>query len=126
MGLPSDTKSRYVTANKKLFMWNLLQVPSWMKETIAMVPSPLSEISQNSLIFGRRYQKFLREQGNKSKNMLAICASCKSIRDKNDGWTAVEDFFTDIVFSHGICPDCCEKLYPGFDIADLDKDGFDI
>ncbi|MBA3010605.1 MAG: response regulator [Proteobacteria bacterium] len=74
----------------------------------------------------KRYQKFLREQGNKSKNMLAICASCKSIRDKNDGWTAVEDFFTDIVFSHGICPDCCEKLYPGFDITDPDKDGFDI
>jgi PAS domain S-box-containing protein len=73
----------------------------------------------------QQYQKFLRAQRNKGKDMLAICANCKSVRDKKAGWIQVEDFFADVVFSHGICPDCCEKLYPEFDFSELDEDDFD-
>jgi len=47
----------------------------------------------------KQYQKFLKGQGNKSKDMLAICANCKSVRDKKKGWVQVEDFFVDVVFS---------------------------
>ena len=72
-----------------------------------------------------QYQKFLKAQKNKGKDMLAICANCKSVRDKKVGWIQVEDFFADVVFSHGICPDCCEKLYPEFDLSELDEDDFD-
>ncbi len=74
----------------------------------------------------KQHQKFLRVHGNKSKNMLAICANCKSVRDKKNSWIQVEDFFVDVIFSHGICPDCCEKLYPDFDISELYEDNFDI
>ena len=74
----------------------------------------------------KQYQKFLRLRSDKTKDMLAICANCKSIRDKKDGWIQVEDFFVDVIFSHGICPDCCEKLYPEFDISELDEENFDI
>jgi len=74
----------------------------------------------------KQYQKFLKVQGDKSKNMLAICANCKSVRDKKNSWIQVEDFFEDIIFSHGICPACCEKLYPDFDLSELDKEDFDI
>lgn len=74
----------------------------------------------------KQYQKFLKTRSNNTKDMLAICASCKSIRDKKEGWVQVEDFFADIIFSHGICPACCEKLYPDFDIAELDEETFDI
>jgi PAS domain S-box-containing protein len=70
----------------------------------------------------KQYQQFLRLQEDKSKDMLAICANCKSIRDKKKGWVSVEDFFTDIVFSHGICADCCDKLYPDFDFSELAED----
>jgi PAS domain S-box-containing protein len=70
----------------------------------------------------KQYQKFLRVRKSKSRDMLSICANCKSVRDKKDGWIQVEDFFADIVFSHGICPDCCEKLYPDFDFSELDED----
>jgi PAS domain S-box-containing protein len=73
----------------------------------------------------QQYQKFLKAQRNKGKDMLAICANCKSVRDKKIGWIQVEDFFADVVFSHGICPDCCEKLYPEFDFSELDEDDFD-
>ncbi len=74
----------------------------------------------------KQYQKFLKQQGVKSKDMLAICANCKSVRDEKSGWIQVEEFFADVVFSHGICPDCCEKLYPDFDLSELDDDNFDV
>jgi len=46
---------------------------------------------------------------------LPICASCKKIRDGNKNWVEIESYVrshTDAQFSHGICPDCKEKLYP--------------
>lgn len=44
-----------------------------------------------------------------------ICASCKKIRDTNGIWQTVEDYIherSEAEFSHGICPQCAEKLYP--------------
>jgi PAS domain S-box-containing protein len=49
--------------------------------------------------------------------LLPICASCKKIRDDKGYWQQVETFIkarSDADFSHGICPDCIEKLYPEF------------
>ncbi|MBU0479947.1 MAG: response regulator [Proteobacteria bacterium] len=48
--------------------------------------------------------------------LLPICASCKSIRDDNGYWNRMEEYISshaDVQFSHGICPECTEKLYPG-------------
>ncbi|MFA6497803.1 MAG: hypothetical protein WC256_04775 [Desulfurivibrionaceae bacterium] len=48
---------------------------------------------------------------------LPICASCKKIRDDTGYWRQIEEYISkhsDALFSHGICPDCCEKLYPDF------------
>lgn len=47
--------------------------------------------------------------------LLPICASCKKIRDDKGYWEAVEGYLlkhANIRFSHGICPDCKDKLYP--------------
>lgn len=47
--------------------------------------------------------------------MLPICASCKRIRDDKGYWNQIELYIRDhseAEFSHGICPDCAEKLYP--------------
>jgi ABC-type amino acid transport substrate-binding protein len=49
--------------------------------------------------------------------MLPICASCKKIRDDQGFWQQVENYIqthTEATFSHGICPECVEKLYPDF------------
>ncbi len=51
---------------------------------------------------------------------LPICASCKQVRDDKGYWTQIEDYITDhseAEFSHGICPECVETLYPGFSIS---------
>lgn len=62
----------------------------------------------------------LREASAKIKTLdglLPICASCKKIRDDTGYWNQLERYITDhseAKLSHGICPDCAEKLYPGF------------
>ena len=46
--------------------------------------------------------------------LLPICASCKKIRDDKGYWNQIEAYIqanTNTVFSHGICPECCEELY---------------
>jgi PAS domain S-box-containing protein len=51
---------------------------------------------------------------------LPICAVCKKIRDEHNHWRFVESYIRDhseLVFSHGICPDCVEKYYAN--ITDL-------
>ena len=74
----------------------------------------------------KKYQTFLKEQPSRSKDMKVICANCKSVRDHNNKWTQVEDYFVDMVFSHGICPDCCSKLYPDLNIDAIDEGDLDV
>ena len=49
------------------------------------------------------------------ENLLAICSSCKKIRDDQGYWKQIDVYFrdhSDLSFSHGICPDCAKLLYP--------------
>jgi FixJ family two-component response regulator len=49
--------------------------------------------------------------------LLPICASCKKIRDDKGYWSQIEEYIrrhSDAEFTHGLCPDCAEKLYPQF------------
>ena len=50
----------------------------------------------------------------KLSGFLPICASCKRIRDDKGYWNQIESYIRDhseIDFSHGICPECAQKLY---------------
>jgi len=47
------------------------------------------------------------------KGFIPICASCKKIRDDEGYWNQLEAYIskhTDAIFTHGICPQCAEKL----------------
>jgi len=47
--------------------------------------------------------------------LLPICAGCKKIRDDQGYWQQVEFYLqghSDATFTHGLCPDCCTRLYP--------------
>ena len=49
--------------------------------------------------------------------LLPICASCKKIRDGQGYWNQIEAYIRDhseAEFTHSICQECAEKLYPGF------------
>ena len=69
--------------------------------------------SQEMLI--TRLQKALEEVKTLS-GLLPICASCKRIRDEKDGsWQPIEDYIanhSEADFTHGICPECANRLYP--------------
>jgi CheY-like chemotaxis protein len=54
------------------------------------------------------------------RGFLPICAYCKKIRDDKGYWTQIETYIsaqTQAEFTHGICPDCADKLYGNY----LDK-----
>lgn len=69
----------------------------------------------------KTHQDFVRAQKTPSEGVTPICANCKSIRVKKGHWVPVEEYFGKILFSHGICTACCDKLYPEFDLSSLDK-----
>jgi PAS domain S-box-containing protein len=53
------------------------------------------------------------------KGFIPICAACKKIRDDAGFWSQVEIYISEhsnAKFSHSICPDCAQKLYPDFDL----------
>ncbi len=55
--------------------------------------------------------------------LLPMCAWCKKIRDDRGYWKQVETYIsehTKAEFSHGICPECARKVYPG--LFDKEKD----
>jgi hypothetical protein len=58
------------------------------------------------------------------KGFLPICSSCKKIRDDQGYWQAVDHYIsehTDAEFTHGICPECMARLYPGLVPEKQDK-----
>jgi DNA repair exonuclease SbcCD ATPase subunit len=51
------------------------------------------------------------------RGILPICSSCKKIRDDNGFWYEIEPYIashTQVEFTHSICPDCEEELYPEY------------
>ncbi len=53
--------------------------------------------------------------------LLPICANCKKIRNDKGYWDLVESYISahsEARFTHSICPECAEKLYPGLDLSE--------
>jgi two-component system, response regulator PdtaR len=71
--------------------------------------------AQSQKILIARLQKALEEVKTLS-GLLPICASCKRIRNEDDGtWHPIEDYIathSQADFTHGICPECANRLYP--------------
>jgi len=57
------------------------------------------------------------EKVNMLRGLIPICANCKKIRDDQGYWSNVESYIAnhaEVEFTHGICPECMEKLYPDY------------
>ena len=51
------------------------------------------------------------------RGIIPICTSCKKIRNDEGYWQQVETYIgnhSEALFSHGVCPDCMEELYPEY------------
>jgi hypothetical protein len=58
--------------------------------------------------------------------MIPICASCKKVRDDAGYWKQVEVYIrehSEAEFTHGLCPECAARLYPGIGGLPADKEG---
>ena len=52
------------------------------------------------------------------QGILPICSYCKKVRDDQNYWQKVENYISDhtnVQFSHGICPDCYERVIREFE-----------
>lgn len=50
---------------------------------------------------------------NNLQSLLPICSYCRKIRDDKNAWHELEAYLnqhTDILFTHGICPHCYDKV----------------
>lgn len=50
---------------------------------------------------------------NQLQGLLPICCYCKKVRDDQNYWHQVENYVArhvEVRFSHGVCPDCIERL----------------
>ncbi len=57
------------------------------------------------------------------RGLLPICAACKSIRDAKNEWQPLEKYVSaraEVTFTHGMCPTCFAKYYPGMGESDSD------
>lgn len=55
--------------------------------------------------------------------LLPICCYCKKIRDDGNYWHQVENYIAshaEVKFSHGICPDCSEKVKADLGLGSTD------
>lgn len=69
-----------------------------------------SELEKENLI---AQLKESLEKINTLKGLIPMCAWCKKIRDDKGYWNQVEQYVeehTEALFTHGICPDCIEKV----------------
>lgn len=51
------------------------------------------------------------------KELIPMCVYCRKVRDEEDYWEQVETYIqkeTGSRFSHGACPECCEKEMAAF------------
>jgi hypothetical protein len=70
------------------------------------------------LIYG--FIKIIKYSQTKEKHiqeleqMLPLCANCKKYRTEDGKWLPIEKYLIDSgapTITHGICPECSEKLY---------------
>lgn len=50
------------------------------------------------------------------RGIIPICSHCKNVRDDQGYWNRLEEYLTahsHASLSHGICPECAEKFFPG-------------
>ena len=51
------------------------------------------------------------------QGILPICMHCHKIRDDKEVWQRLDNYIaehTDVMLSHGLCPECYEKHYPDY------------
>lgn len=82
---------------------------------IKFIVEELNDVTE--LIHSKDIIKHLQREINTLRGIIPICTACKKVRDDQGYWQQVETYIRDrsgAEFSHSLCPDCVERLYPGY------------
>jgi len=97
-------------------VWQTALGPRRIEAHVATMPETTDGQGTRLLILhDRTALAQARQEVEQLEELLPICAGCKRIRDDQGYWLAVEAYLEShrgIAFTHGLCPDCLEKLYP--------------
>jgi len=89
--------------------------PFHAEEVLARVKTHLMLYSLiNSLEKKNIELKMALDEVKQLRGLLPICATCKKIRDDKGYWNILELYIekhSEASFSHGMCPECTEKIY---------------
>ncbi|MBF0202072.1 MAG: hypothetical protein HQK66_12315, partial [Desulfamplus sp.] len=91
-----------------------------MEDRIYLSLGSLTDVTKEMKAEEEREELLVRLQEAMNKvnvlsGLIPICAGCKQIRDDEGYWNQLETYISrhsDVQFSHGICPECAQKLYP--------------
>lgn len=117
-GVISTYEIEMVAAKNSLILAELSCSPVFSEKNIYQGAVAVARDITELVELKKRFQTTLTQEDAASKGVTSICASCKSIRIEEDTWIPVEDYFSHIVFSHGICPACCTRLYPELNLSE--------
>jgi CRP-like cAMP-binding protein len=113
MALVDDlVRSATVVAKGKTEVLSLHQED--FREEIERSPAIAFELLH---MMSRRIRALEKSTINILGDLLPSCAGCGKIRDKDGSWMSLEKYVSDhseTEFSHSICPECVERLYPQF------------
>ncbi len=109
-------RSASVVAKEKtellcLHQWNL-------RKEIERCPAIAVELLQ---MLSKRIRAIEKRMMNSLGDYLPTCAGCKKIREQDGSWTPIEKYISEhseTEFTHSICPECSETLYPQFYVKD--------
>jgi len=77
-----------------------------------LIQYQLNSIMSENILISKKSKK---TKVNKNiPHFLHICSFCKRIKNKDNKWIPIEEFFArhiDLYFSHGICSECLQKHY---------------
>ena len=83
--------------------------------------APVCHVALSDITERKRAEEALQKAFDQIKTLrgiIPICVTCKKIRDDQGYWNQVEVYVrdhTEADFSHGLCPECMEKMYPEFE-----------
>jgi hypothetical protein len=96
---------------------------TYSQEELRLQNQELERLNAQLIITKNRLESANRElesallEVKQLSGMLPICSSCKKIRNDEGYWEQIEGYIRDhseVEFSHSICPECVEKLYPDY------------
>ncbi len=79
-----------------------------------VIQEQLKEIQAKNEVLRRQLEEIKTLRG-----LIPICAHCKNVRDDSGFWQTIEAYVCDhseAEFSHSLCPECTDVLYPGLQI----------